>query len=113
MPCRQELLDSIEPGMKLTKGCFLKIYGYEISFPGFAGTALSALEKAGSSKAREYYRQFVGEYDKKHDEEMKRAAEWYKKQFDRKGDDKSWKKTQEAEPVKISRERVAREILKW
>ena len=80
MPSKEELLSSIQPDMKLTKNFFMRIYGYDISFPGFAEIALSDLEKAGCGKARSYYHQFVGEYEKKHDEEMKNIASWYKKQ---------------------------------
>lgn len=95
MASRQELLDSIRPDMKLTKNFFMRIYGYEISFPGFAEIALTEMEKAGCSKARAYYQRFVGEYEKKHDEEMKEVADWYRKQL--KGDGKDWKRQREAE----------------
>ena len=91
------MFDSIRPDMKLTKNFFMRIYGYEISFPGFAETALEELEKAGCSKARAYYQRFVGEYEKKHDEEMKSVAKWYRKQLERKGDGNDWKKQREAE----------------
>lgn len=94
MASRQELLDSIQPGMKLTKNFFMKIYGYELTWPGFADQALSDLEKAGCSKARVYYQQFVDEYEKQHDEEMKEVAEWYRKE---KGDDQSRRGWKEAE----------------
>lgn len=97
MASRQELLDSIQTDMKLTKSFFMKIYGYELTWPGFAEVALSKLEEAGCSKARTYYQRFVGEYGKKHDEEMKTVAEWYRKQLDRKGDDTDWRKQHEAE----------------
>ncbi|MCI5868431.1 MAG: hypothetical protein MR224_02835, partial [Dorea sp.] len=95
MASKQELLESIQPGMKLTKNFFMKIYGYELTWTGFADQALSDLEKAGCSKARVYYRQFVGEYEKQHDEEMKEVADWYRKQL--KGDGKDWKRQREAE----------------
>ena len=94
MASRQKLLDSIQPGMKLTKNFFMRIYGYELTWPGFADQALSELEKAGCSKARVYYQQFVDEYEKQHDEEMKEVAELYRKE---KGDGKDWKRQREAE----------------
>ena len=47
MASREELLESIRPDMKLTKNFFMKIYGYEISFPGFAEIPLTELEKSG------------------------------------------------------------------
>lgn len=49
MASREELLQSIQPGMKLDKAFFLKIYGYELTWPGFAETAIKALEAAGLS----------------------------------------------------------------
>lgn len=93
----QELLDSIRPGMKLTKDLFMKIYGYELTWPGFARNALVRLEESGCSSAREYYKHFVTEYEDKHREEMKRVAEWYAKQnFKMKGVYRPWKRQQEA-----------------
>lgn len=77
MPSREELLQSIRSDMKLSKNFFMRIYGYEITWPGFADQALDKLEQAGCSKARQYYDSFVGEYEKKHDEQMKDAAAWY------------------------------------
>ena len=92
----------------------MRVYGYELTWPGFAEIALSELEQAGCGKARAYYQQFVDEYEKKHDEEMKGVAEWYAEQdFKKKGDDRTWKRQQEAEQSQLSRKDVAREILRW
>ena len=66
-PNKQQLLESIHPGMKLDRHFFLKVYGYEISFHGFADKAVKALEDAGCSKAREYYDKTVAEYQRKQD----------------------------------------------
>lgn len=85
-----KLLQSICPDMKLDKSFFLKIYGYEISFPGFADKAVKALEDAGCSKAREYYEMVVGEYQAKQDKEMNRVAAWYREECERR-----WQKKQE------------------
>ena len=77
MPSKEELLQSIQPGMKLDKAFFLKVYGYEISFPGFRETAIKALEDAGCSRAKEYYDSVVGEYENGCQEQMKEAGKWY------------------------------------
>ncbi len=77
MPSKEELLQSIQPGMKLDKAFFLKVYGYEISFPGFREMAIKALEDAGCSRAKEYYDSVVGEYEKGCQEQMKEAGKWY------------------------------------
>ena len=63
--------------MKLDKAFFLKIYGYELTWPGFRETAIKALEDAGCSKAREYYDSVVGEYEKGYREQMKEVGKWY------------------------------------
>ena len=100
MASREELLNSIQPGMKLTKNFFMRIYGYELTWPGFKEEALSKLECAGCSLAREYYQRFVSEYEEAHEKEMKNVAAWYVKQLDKKGEDSGWKKTQEAERIR-------------
>mgnify|MGYP005794255469 FL=1 len=70
--------------MRLYKSTFLKIYGYDITTPGFAEDALTRLEFLGCSRAREYYRAVVLEWQYGHDKEMRSAAHWYKGQnFDR------------------------------
>ena len=97
MPSRQELLSSIQPNMKLTKNFFMRIYGYEITWQGFAEQALTELERAGYSKAQEYYQRFVSEYEQEHEKVLKGVAEWYKKEIDKKGSDKVWKRQQEVE----------------
>ena len=89
MASREELLQSIRPGMKLDKAFFMKVYGYEISFPGFSDEAIKALSDAGCSRAREYYNKAVSEYEQKHDEEMKEVAAWYRKECE-----KQWQKKQ-------------------
>lgn len=97
---KEELLQSIRPGMKLDKAFFMKVYGYEISFPGFSDEAIKALNDAGCSRAREYYDRAVSEYEKKHDEEMKEVAAWYRKELERKWDKKQ-KEVSKARKQKI------------
>lgn len=96
MMSREILLDGIQPKMRLTKNFFMQIYGYELTWPGFAEQALSRLEKAGCSSARAYYRRFTIEYECKHEEEMKNVAQWLKENK-RKGSGDLRKKEQEAE----------------
>lgn len=63
MASRRELLDSLKPGMHLDKNFFLKIYGYDITRPGFADDVIRRLEILGCSKARDYYTCIVSEYN--------------------------------------------------
>lgn len=88
MASREELLHSIQPDMKLDKNFFMKIYGYELTWPGFAEMALTRLTILGCIKAKEYYSCLVIEYEHQHEKVLKGAALWYRKQceqeFDRK-----------------------------
>ncbi len=92
MANREELLQSIHQGMKLDKSFFLKIYSYEISFPGFAAEAIKALEDAGCSKAQEYYNAIIGEYQNKRDEELKPVARAIRQKWE-----EDWKRLQKQE----------------
>lgn len=80
MASREELLRSIWPGMNLDKNFFLRIYGYELTWPGFAEVALTKLQGAGCDKAREYYTCIVAEYEYSNEKVLKNVAEWYVKQ---------------------------------
>ena len=86
MASREELLSSIRPDMKLNRAFFLKIYGYEITWPGFADTALEALKAAGCSKATEYYQKVVGEYEEAHQREVKEAVRQFMKSQEKRGE---------------------------
>lgn len=75
MASREELLQSIRPDMKLDRAFFLKVYGFEISFPGFKDVAVKALNEVGCSRAEEHYNRIVLEYETKQNESMKPVAE--------------------------------------
>lgn len=112
MVSRQELLKSIHPAMKLDRPFFMKVYGYEITWPGFAEAALSQLEEAGCSRAREYYDRFVSEYEKKHEEEMRKVAAWYLGHDLNGKKVKELRKQREAEQMKVGlRQKSDRELL--
>ena len=78
MASRERMLAGIQPGMRLTKGFIKSIYFNEISWPGFADQAIAALEKAGCSKARQYYDGWVNKYEAAYEAEMKEVAHWYR-----------------------------------
>lgn len=98
-PNKQQLLESIHPGMKLDKFFFLKVYGYEISFPGFADQAVKALEDAGCGRAKEYYNMIVVEYRNKRDNELKLVSAQIRKQWEA-----DWKKLQKGSEEKRKQE---------
>lgn len=95
MASRRELLDSISCDMRLDKSFFMKIYGYELTWAGFAEDALTRLEFLGCSRAREYYNRFVNEYEKEHEEQIKNVAKWYKKQCEDEFEEKNRKAVKE------------------
>lgn len=74
---KEQLLQSIAPAMKLTKGFFKRVYGYELTWPGFADQAIKVLEAAGCSRARQYYDMVVGECEQQYDADMAGMARWY------------------------------------
>lgn len=74
---KEQLLQSIAPTMKLTKGFFKRIYGYELTWPGFADQAIKALEAAGCSRARQYYDMVESECDRQHEADLAGVACWY------------------------------------
>lgn len=80
MASREELLQSIRPDMKLDRAFFLKVYGYEITWPGFKDIAIKALNEVGCTRAEEHYNRIVSEYEQKQDESIKPVAERYLKQ---------------------------------
>lgn len=87
MASREELLQSIHPGMRLTRDFFMRIYGYELTWSGFASMALEKLEAAGCSRAGEYYMQFAGEYERQQEESIKPIAAEYVRELEQ-----AWKK---------------------
>lgn len=82
MRCKEELIQSINPKMKLDKSFFLRVYGYEITYPGFAIQSIEALERAGCSKALLYYERVVADYERKQNEELLPVAKWLHEKVD-------------------------------
>lgn len=114
IPSKESLLQSIQPWMRLSKSLFLKIYGYELSYPGFAEQAISVLESSGYNMARQYYNQSVLEYEQKKDEDLKPVAEWYGKQCVEKYEREvsEWKRQREAARLKEDLQKMSdRELL--
>lgn len=95
---KRDLLDSFKVGMKLYRSTFLKIYGYELTWSGFAEDALARLEILGCSRAREYYVTIVAAYRYEHEKEMISIAEWYRKELERSEEPRA--RQQETEPRK-------------
>ena len=52
---KEELLNLIKKGMVCDEEFLKKVYGYEISYPGYAEKALCKLEEVGVESARGDY----------------------------------------------------------
>lgn len=107
MPNKDDFLQSMKPGIRLDKNFFLKIYGYEISYPGFKETALRTLEEAGCTKARAYYAEIIGEYQRQQAEEIRPVAAEYAKECNKKWEQKE----KEGETKRSLQEMDSRELL--
>lgn len=83
---KDELLNSIQPDMRLTKDFFRRVYGYEISYPGFAEQAITLLETAGCLKAGNYYEAWVNEFEATYEAGMREVSAWYAEQCKRQWD---------------------------
>ena len=109
---REQLLQSISPDMKLTKGFFTKIYGYELSFPGFREQAINTLEVVGCTKARAYYNDIMGEYQRTTEEGLKPVVASYLKEFDQKWEQKQKRGEEQRKQRKIQLLSRKKELLK-
>ena len=79
----EKFINSFKP-MPLTKAFFLKIYGYELTWPGSAERCLQRLEELGSSRARKLYAAVVADYEEKQEKTTQEVAAWYVEQLERK-----------------------------
>ena len=77
MASREELLQSICIGVRITKDLLKQIYGFELTYPGFANEAIAALKAAGSAHARQYYEVWLVRYKAVQAVGMKEIATWY------------------------------------
>ena len=78
----EEFINSFKP-MPLTKAFFLKIYGYELTWPGSAERCLQRLEELGSSRARKLYAAVVADYEEKQEKTTQEVAAWCAEQLER------------------------------
>lgn len=102
LPSKDELLKSIRPDMRLTKDFFRRVYGYEISYPGFAEQAITLLETAGCLKAGNYYEAWVNEFEAIYEAGMREVSAWYAEQCKR-----QWEKIQkEGEAVRARQQQT-------
>lgn len=84
MASREELIQSIQPGVVMDETIFRKIYGYDITTPGFADNILDDLEDiyilydcSGESNPRERYKAFTRSLEDEYERELKKVSKWY------------------------------------
>lgn len=77
---KEALLASIRPDKKLTKDLLKRIYGYGVTDASFPDKAVAALEAAGCSKAEQYYKEWVRDYETAYREEIRPVAAWFQKE---------------------------------
>lgn len=103
---KEELLASIKPDMILKKDFIKKIYGFEISYPGFSERAITALEAAGCSKARQYYEEWVRAYEAAYHAELKVVANWYGRELKKRQKEGEKRRRDKQKSEQRSRERL-------
>lgn len=84
MNSKEELIAMIKPDMKLTESFFKAIYGYELTYPGFAEMAMIKFMAMGSKNARAYYKQFSEKYENEAKQTLKKVGVWYVEQLEKK-----------------------------
>ena len=98
LPTKKKLLVAISPNMRLTMDFFKRIYGYELSYPGFAEIAIGKLVDAGCSKAPKYYKKFVSEFEIGQIEKIRGVSELYNEKIENDREEVSEKRIQMQKP---------------
>ena len=73
----EKIMAAIRPDMRLTKDFLKRINAASVTHPDFPDEAIAALEAAGCTKARQYYENWVREYETQREIELKEVAHWY------------------------------------
>lgn len=80
---KKEMLASITPDTCLDDAFFRSMYCKGMDNPDFPEQAITALEAAGHSKAREQYKAWVQQYEAEYEETLKQVAHWYAKETEK------------------------------
>lgn len=104
----------IKPDMKLTESFFKAIYGYELTYPGFAEMAMIKLTAMGCKNARVYYKQFSEKYKNKARQTLRNVGEWYVDQLEKERQAKKQKEVRQWNREKAYQKMSDEELLeKW
>ena len=72
----ETFIESFKP-VPMNKAFFLKLYGYDMTWPGSAERCLQRLKELGSSRSRSYYAAIVAGYEEEQDKTTQEVAAWY------------------------------------
>ena len=78
----ETFIESFKP-VPMNKAFFLKIYGFELTWPGSAERCLQRLEELGSSRSRSYYDTIAADYEEQQEKTTQDVAAWYADQLER------------------------------
>ena len=74
MASKDTFLESVTPDTKENEQFCLKVYGFNISYPGYAELVMQKLEGFGFFDARKQYQRHVKNYERKHNAKVKEAT---------------------------------------
>lgn len=104
----------IKPDMKLTESFFKAIYGYELTYPGFAEMAMIKFMAMGSKNARAYYKQFSEKYENEARQTFRNVGAWYVEQLEKERQEKKRKEVRRWNREKAYQRMSDKELLeKW
>lgn len=104
-------MEAINPNMKLTESFFKAIYGYELTYPGFAETALRKFDDMGSKTARSYYEQFSKKYEDERKQIFKNVSVWYVEQLERKQKERKMERERQQRKRELYQNMTDKELL--
>ena len=110
----ETFIESFKP-VPMNKAFFLKIYGYELTWPGSAERCLQRLEELGSNRSRSYYAAIVAGYEEEQEKTTQEVAAWYADQLERQWKNeevKMWKQTEQSRLEQIVLRERELELLK-
>lgn len=114
MNSKEELIAMIKPDMKLTESFFKAIYGYELTYPGFAEMAMIKFMAMGSKNARAYYKQFSEKYENEARQTFRNVGAWYVEQLEKERQEKKRKEVRRWNREKAYQRMSDKELLeKW
>ena len=83
MPSKNELFLSINQDMRVDENFYKRVYGYSVTDSAFPAKVANKLIEVGRKEVIQGYNQWLQGYLAKNKENMKEAAAWLRKEFDK------------------------------